>query len=136
MIAPRSLGKRLRDVRQQAECRRCRAGQDEQSEHGDEDGDRDEQGDGQTGAVVDGEAGADERPAAEDAVEDDRRPAHRREAVAPEDEADAEDQADDDGRQRDLDRTEALHERLVREVGVGLGELEDRLAEPQPDATR
>ena len=127
-IAREALG----DVRQQAERRRRRAGQHEQPERRRErSGNRHDER--QPGAMVDRDAAGHQDAATDDAVQDDRGSSEALEPVAPVEQPGPEQDADDDRSQRDLERREAAVKELIGERRVGLRELEDRLAEPEPD---
>ena len=90
----------------------------------------------QAGDVVDDEAGHDQDAAADDRRTDDRRPAQVLEPVAPVEQAGAEDDRDGDRGDRDLVGVKPAIRTWSGNVGFALRELEERLAEPQPDATR
>ena len=84
--------------------------------------------------VVDRHAGGEHHGAADDPVQDDRRPAHVLEPAAPVEQADEEQQPADREADRHLPRLEAAHQLLVGELGARLAdELEQRLAREQAE---
>src|SRR5207244_13369383 len=86
------------------------------------------------GGVIHDEAGGSQSDAAVDPVQDDRGASPPIEAIAPPEDAGAENDRDPDRADRHLVRAEALVEPLgVSERRVTLLELEQRLAEPQAD---
>ena len=85
----------LGDVGQQAERGGRRPGQHEQAGPGDHDG-RDEDDERQVRRMVHDQAGTDQDRATDEPVRDDRRPAHRLEAIAPVQQAGPEDDRDED----------------------------------------